>query len=78
VFLILFALDLYSFVVFVSAALSWFRLSPYNPVVRVTSALTEPLLAPLRRVVPAVNGFDLTPMLLLLLLQLVKHLLSGL
>ena len=75
--LLLFLLDLYSFVVFVSVALSWLRLSPDNPVVRVTSALTEPLLAPLWRVIPPVGGFDLTPMALLLLIQLVKRLLFS-
>lgn len=75
--LLLFLLDLYSFVVLVSVALSWLNLSPDNPVVRVTSALTEPVLAPLRRIVPAVGGFDLSPMLLLLLLQLMKRLLVS-
>ena len=75
--LILFVLDLYSFVVFVSVALSWLRLSPDNPVVRVTSALTEPLLEPLRRVIPPVGGFDITPMALLLLVQLLKRLLVS-
>jgi YggT family protein len=78
VLLLFFLLDLYQFVVFVSVALSWLNLSPQNPVVRVTSALTDPLLDPLRRVVPAVGGFDITPMLLLLLIQLVKRLLVTL
>jgi YggT family protein len=75
--LLLFLLDLYSFIVFVSVALSWLRLSPENPVVRVTSALTEPLLGPLRRVIPPVGGFDISPLVLLLSIQLVKRLLFG-
>jgi YggT family protein len=76
--LVFFLLDLYSFVVFVSVALSWLRLSPENPVVRVTSALTEPVLAPLRRVIPPLGGFDITPIVLLLGIELVKKLLLGL
>lgn len=76
--LILFVLDLYSFVVFVSVALSWLRLSPDNPVVRATNAATEPLLEPLRRVIPPVGGFDITPMALLLLIQVLKRLLVSL
>jgi len=75
--LVFFLLDLYSFVVFVSVALSWLRLSPDNPVVRVTSAVTEPVLAPLRRVIPPVGGFDITPVILLLAIQLVRRLLGG-
>jgi YggT family protein len=75
--LVFFLLDLYSFVVFVSVGLSWLRLSPENPVVRVTSALTEPVLAPLRRVIPPLGGFDITPIVLLLAIQLVKKLILS-
>jgi YggT family protein len=75
--LVFFLLDLYSFVVFVSVALSWLRLSPANPVVRITSALTEPVLAPLRRVIPPLGGFDITPVVLLLVIQLVKKLILS-
>ncbi len=72
--LLLILLDLYAFVVVVRVVLSWVNFSSNNPVVRFTAALTEPVLAPLRRVVPAVGGFDLTPLLLLLLIQLAKRL----
>ena len=75
--LVFFLLDLYSFVVFVSVGLSWLRLSPENPVVRVTSALTEPVLSPLRRVIPPLGGFDITPIVLLLAIQLVKKLILS-
>ena len=75
--LFLLFLDVYTFVVLVSVVLSWLRLSPDNPVVRVVTALTEPALAPIRKVVPDVGGFDLSPMLLLLVIQLVKRLLGG-
>ena len=71
--LLLILLDLYAFVVVVRVVLSWVNFSSANPVVRFTAALTEPVLAPLRRVVPAVGGFDLTPLLLLLLIQLAKR-----
>jgi YggT family protein len=69
--------DLYSFVILAAVVLSWVRLPPDNPLVRVTSALTEPLLAPIRRVLPDVGGFDLSPLVLLLALRLVRSLLLG-
>ncbi len=75
--LVFFLLDLYSFVVFVSVGLSWLRLSPENPVVRITSALTEPVLAPLRRRIPPLGGFDITPIVLLLVIQLIKKLILS-
>ena len=68
-------IDGYTFIVFVAVILSWFRLSPDNPVVRVTSALTEPVLEPIRKILPSAGGFDFSPMVLLLGLQLLRRLL---
>lgn len=73
----LLALDFYTFVVFVAVVLSWLRLSPDNPVVRVITTLTEPALAPIRKLMPELGGFDFSPMILLVLLQLLKRLFGG-
>ena len=75
--LLILLLNFYTFVVIVSVALSWLRLSPENPVVRAVAALTEPALAPIRKVMPEVGGFDLSPMVLLFGIQLVKRALGG-
>jgi YggT family protein len=69
--------DLYSFVILVSVVLSWVQLPPNNPIVRVTNTLTEPLLAPIRRLLPNMGGFDLSPLVLLLALRLLRGLLLG-
>ena len=68
-------IDGYTMIVFASVVLSWFGLSPDNPIVRVTSALTEPVLAPIRKILPAVGGFDLSPMVLLFALQILRRVL---
>lgn len=70
-------LDIYSIVVLVAVVTSWIQLSPDNPIVRVTSALTEPLLAPIRRVLPDLGGLDLSPMVLLLGIQLLRRILFA-
>jgi len=67
--------DLYSLVILAAVVLSWVRLPPDNPIVRVTSALTEPLLAPIRRVLPDMGGLDLSALVLLLALRFVRGLL---
>lgn len=67
-------IDLYTVVVFVAVIVSWLQLPPSNPVVRYTRMLTEPLLAPLRRVIPPLGGLDFTPMILLILLRVVRGL----
>lgn len=74
---LLLLIDLYSLIVLVAVVLSWLGLSPYNPVVRAVTFVTEPVLAPLRRVLPNLGGFDFSPMVLLLAIRLLRGLLAG-
>lgn len=67
------ALDLYSLIVLVTVLLSWIRLSPDNPLVKFTKAVTEPVLGPIRRIVPSIGGLDISPMVLLVLLHLIRR-----
>jgi YggT family protein len=67
-------IDLYSLVVFVTVILSWVQLSPENPIVRISQKLVEPVLAPIRRVLPDLGGIDLSPMVLLFALRALKSL----
>jgi YggT family protein len=68
-------LDLYSLVLLASVVLSWINLSPDNPIVRVVHQLTEPVLEQVRKVVPSVGGFDLSPIVVFFALGLLKQLL---
>jgi len=68
-------LDLYSLVLFAAVILSWVNLSPDNPFLRLVQRLTEPVLAPLRRVLPSAGGFDFSPLVALLLIRLLQRLL---
>jgi len=55
------------FAVLVQVVLSW--LNPHSPVAPLFQALTQPFLAPIRRVLPPIGNVDLSPLVLLLLLQ---------
>jgi YggT family protein len=68
-------IDGYTMIVFASVVLSWIRLSPDNPIVRVVAALTEPVLELIRKVLPPTGGFDFSPMVLLFALQLLRRVL---
>jgi YggT family protein len=68
-------IDLYSLVVLVAVILSWVPLDRRNPLVTITHALTEPVLAPIRSVLPPMGGLDFSPMVLLIALQILKGLL---
>jgi YggT family protein len=66
----------YSVVVFLAVIASWLKLPPEHPLVRVTSQLTEPVLAPIRRVLPSFGGLDFSPLLLLFALRLLQRLVA--
>ncbi len=65
-------IELYSLVVLLAVILSWVGLDPRNPLVTISRGLTEPVLAPIRRVLPPVAGLDLSPMVLLVALQILE------
>lgn len=68
------AFDAYTLVVLVAVICSWLRMSEDHPVVRFTSALTEPLLRPIRRSLPSTGGLDISPVILLIALRLIERL----
>ena len=71
-------------VVIVNVVLSWLfafevisrRNEFVNSIYRLTTALTNPLLRPLRRIIPPIGGMDLSPLVLLIGLQFLVPLLS--
>ena len=68
--------QIYIFIVIARALVSWVNPDPYNPIVRFLYNVTEPVLARLRRILPLqLGGFDLSPIVLLVLLSVVEQLL---
>lgn len=58
--------------------LSFIQTNPYHPVRRIIYELTEPILAPIRRILPPTSGLDFSPLIALLLLELIRQVLFGL
>ncbi len=67
--------DVLTMAVFLRAILSWIAPGQTNMLTNIVYQVTEPLLAPLRRIVPKVGMLDLTPMVAIVLLQLIGYLL---
>jgi len=63
--------------VLVSVILSYF-MDPYHPVRRFLDSIVEPMLAPIRRIVPLVGMLDFSPLILIVLIQLIGNLLTRL
>lgn len=65
--------DVLSFAVIIDSVLS-FILPPFHPVRSFLDRLVQPMLNPLRRIIPPIGGLDLSPIALLLIIQLVETL----
>ncbi|MEY3806521.1 MAG: YggT family protein [Actinomycetota bacterium] len=72
--LLLALIQLYSFVIIARAISSFFPISPsspFAPIVDILYRLTEPVFAPVRRVLPPMGGLDLAPLVVLLVLNFI-------
>ena len=66
-------LSFYWVVIFLTIIASFLAPGAYNPVLSLLQEICEPLLAPARRVLPAMGGLDLSPLLVFLALALVQR-----
>jgi YggT family protein len=66
--------DVLTIAIFARVIISWFPVSPHNRLVDLLHQVTEPILAPLRRIIPRVGMIDITPMIAIILLQVVARL----
>ena len=57
--------------IFVRVLLTWLQIDQNNPIVRVLFDVTEPVLAPFRRVIPKIGMFDLSPIAAMLIIQFI-------
>jgi len=65
------------FSILIQVILSWVNPGLHNPVTSLLRSLNEPLLAPARRLIPPMSGLDLSPIVVLVALQLVSMLLIA-
>ena len=71
-------LDLYSLVLAAASFLCWTESASMHPAARAVRFITEPVLGPVRKVVPLVRGWDLAPLLVFVLVRVLRALLHGL
>jgi len=77
--------ELYIFIIIAAVVVSWLVafgvLNTYNHfarmVIRALAALTEPVFRSVRRVIPAIGGLDLSPMIVLIVLYFVRMVVDG-
>lgn len=67
-------LKVFIFSILIQVIISWVNPGMYNPVMGLLHSLNEPLLAPARRIIPPVSGLDLSPIAVIIAIQLVSML----
>lgn len=70
-------LNIYFVTILVQVILSWVNPGSYNPVVGLLHSLNEPVLGRARRLLPPIGGFDLSPILVLIAMQLLEIILVA-
>lgn len=68
-------INVWFFTVLIRAILTWISPGGYNPVAEILDRITDPLLRPVRRMIPLIGGIDLSPLVVLIGLQVIKMLL---
>jgi YggT family protein len=70
-------LDIFFYAILFQAILSW--VNPYHAISSALNPLTQPILSPIRRILPLANGIDFSPLAALILLQMLNvSVISGL
>jgi YggT family protein len=69
-----FLLDIYFWIIVISALLSWVNPDPYNPIVRFLYRVTEPALRPIRRLIGNRLGpIDISPLVVILVITFIQR-----
>ncbi len=66
-------LQLLAYAILARALLSWVVRDPYNPIAQALDVITDPILRPLRQIVPRLGMMDITPLVAIILLQVLAR-----
>ncbi|MEK7846917.1 MAG: YggT family protein [Nitrospinota bacterium] len=71
-------LNLYMWIIIIRAIISWVNPDPYNPIIQFLYQVTEPVLSPIRRIIPTyTTGIDFSPIIVFLLIIFLQNFLVS-
>jgi len=71
-------LSVYIWIIIARAIISWITPYPYHPLVRFLYKVTEPVLAPIRKIIPPIGGIDISPVIVIFIIFIIQNLLHRL
>ncbi len=66
-------LNLYLWIIIIRALISWVNPDPFNPIVRFFYQITEPVLWRVRRIIPPIGAFDISPLVVILIIVFLQQ-----
>ena len=60
-------------IILIRIILSWFPHNPYNPLIRIVYQISNPILNPIRHVISPIGGLDISPIIAIFIIQLIKN-----
>ena len=76
--LVMLAINVFMFAIIIQVILSWVNPGNYNPVTALLHSITSPIMRPLQRLIPPISGIDLSPMVAIIGLQVLRMLIMPL
>ncbi|MCE2432406.1 MAG: YggT family protein [Candidatus Latescibacteria bacterium] len=67
-------LKIYGYIIIARALISWINPNPYNPLIRIIYAITDPVLVPIRRLLPDMGGLDISPFIAIVIIWFIMYL----
>ncbi|MGI6550298.1 MAG: YggT family protein [Syntrophomonadales bacterium] len=71
------AFEVMMWLIVIRCILSFVRHNPYQPIIRFIYDITEPIMAPFRRLLPTAGGIDFSPIVVWMVLMLLRNLVLG-
>ena len=69
-------LEVYMWIIIISALISWVNPDPYNTIVRFLHLATDPVLRPIRRRIGMYSGIDISPIIVIFLIYIIRVILG--
>ena len=76
--ILLIFLEIYSFILLARVLTSWLRVDPYHPIVRFLYAVTDPILDPIKSILPQTGMIDFSPVVAFLIIMILQMILRSL
>ncbi|MBE7444577.1 MAG: YggT family protein [Planctomycetia bacterium] len=70
-------ITIYEIALLIRIVLSWVPHNPYNQAIQFLYKITDPVLNPVRRLIPPIRGIDFSPVIVFVCLSFIKQLLAG-